>query len=101
MDRLLIVPHMIISSACNNILSHAISVMADMMAGQWYARSCGLPPVLPEGQELGTPVHSNVHSRNAPNGTSGSSDGVGEMALSCFRTIFDCNVVRFSDIARR
>ena len=82
--------------------------MADMMAGQWYARSCGLPPVLPEGQGLGQamPAHRKTHSSTT---TSGSGDGgapspgpgTGEMALSCFRTIFDCNVVRFSDIARR
>ena len=81
--------------------------MADMMAGQWYARSCGLPPVLPEGQGSVTPPNRTNHSSTAT--TRGSGDGVassagpgaGEMALSCFRTIFECNVVRFSEITRR
>jgi non-lysosomal glucosylceramidase len=28
---------------------HHDSIMADQMAGQWYARACGLPPIVPEG----------------------------------------------------
>jgi non-lysosomal glucosylceramidase len=46
--------------------AHHDSIMADMLAGQWYARACGLPAVLPPHQ-----------------------------AYSCFRTIFQHNVVEF------
>jgi non-lysosomal glucosylceramidase len=45
---------------------HHDSVMADMLAGQWYAHACHLPPVV-------TP----------------------QQALSCFRTIYRLNVVAF------
>jgi hypothetical protein len=45
---------------------HSCSIMADMLAGQWYARACALPPVV-------TP----------------------RMALSCFRSIYSQNVVAF------
>jgi non-lysosomal glucosylceramidase len=46
--------------------SHHDSIMSDMLAGQWYARACNLPGVLPP-----------------------------EKALSCYRTIFEFNVKRF------
>ena len=46
--------------------AHHDSIMADMLAGQWYARACALPAVVP-------PL----------------------VALSCFRTIFQHNVVDF------
>jgi len=49
---------------------HHDSIMADMLAGQWWARVCKLPPVVTPSQ-----------------------------ALSCFRTIFEFNVMRFSEIA--
>jgi non-lysosomal glucosylceramidase len=48
--------------------AHHDSIMADMLAGQWYARACGLPAVLPPRQ-----------------------------AYSCFRTIFQHNVLEFGD----
>lgn len=48
--------------------SHHDSIMADMMAGHWYARACGLPPVLPL-----------------------------EKARSCFDVIFKMNVLAFGD----
>lgn len=47
---------------------HHDSIMADMLAGQWYAHACRLPPVL-------TP----------------------HKALSCYSTIFEMNVVRFGE----
>lgn len=46
--------------------AHHDSVMADMLAGQWYARACSLPPVLPPRR-----------------------------AYSCYLTIFQHNVVDF------
>lgn len=49
---------------------HHDSIMADMLAGQWWARVCRLPPVLPPQQ-----------------------------ALSCYRTIFEYNVVKFAVIS--
>mmetsp|Transcript_5639 Transcript_5639/g.8369 ORF Transcript_5639/g.8369 Transcript_5639/m.8369 type:complete len:847 (-) Transcript_5639:44-2584(-) len=45
---------------------HHDSVMADMLAGHWYARACGLPALLPPRQ-----------------------------VLSCLRTIFQFNVLQF------
>lgn len=48
--------------------THFNSIMSDMMAGQWYALSCGLPPLL-------TP----------------------KQALSCFRVIYQQNVVIFGE----
>ena len=47
---------------------HHDSIMADMMAGQWYARACNLPGVVSQ-----------------------------RMALSCFREIFCHNVLAFGD----
>jgi non-lysosomal glucosylceramidase len=52
----------------NSQSGHHDSIMADMLAGQWYARACALPPVVP-------PRH----------------------ALSCYRTIFQHNVVDFGE----
>lgn len=51
----------------NSQNAHATSIMSDMCAGQWYARVCGLPPVMPSHH-----------------------------AVSCLRTIFQANVVSFS-----
>jgi hypothetical protein len=48
--------------------SNSDSIMADMLAGHWYARLCGLPGVVPTN-----------------------------MALSCYETIFQYNVVKFGD----
>ena len=45
---------------------HHDSIMADMLAGQWYAHACALPPVLPP-----------------------------RVALSCLSTIFQHNVVEY------
>jgi len=45
---------------------HHDSIMADMLAGQWYTHACALPPVLPP-----------------------------QIALSCFSTIYQHNVVDF------
>lgn len=45
---------------------HSKSIMADMLAGQWYAHCCQLPAVLPADQ-----------------------------ALSCLRTIYANNVIKF------
>jgi hypothetical protein len=45
---------------------HHDSVMADMLAGQWYCRVCELPPIASVAQ-----------------------------ALSCFRTIYKLNVIKF------
>lgn len=52
----------------NSNSNHHDSIMADMMAGQWYARACNLPPVI------------NT-----------------EQAFSCYRTIFECNVYAFGN----
>jgi non-lysosomal glucosylceramidase len=52
----------------NSTSSHQNSIMADMLAGQWYARACGLPAVLS-----------------------------GDKALSCYRTIFEFNVKLFGN----
>lgn len=46
--------------------SHHDSIMADMLAGQWYARACQLPPVIPSAN-----------------------------ALSCYRIIYSHNVRSF------
>lgn len=48
--------------------AHHDSIMADMLAGQWYVRACGLPPVV------------------SP-----------DVALSCYRTIYQHNVVDFGE----
>lgn len=48
--------------------THHDSIMADMLAGQWYARACGLPPLLSPGA-----------------------------ALSCYRAIYQHNVVDFGE----
>jgi hypothetical protein len=48
--------------------AHSCSIMADMLAGQWYARACALPPLV-------TP----------------------QMALSCFRSIYAHNVIQFGE----
>lgn len=48
--------------------AHHDSIMADMLAGQWYSRSCALPPVLPP-----------------------------RLALSCYRAIYHHNVVDFGE----
>lgn len=48
--------------------AHHDSIMADMLAGQWYARACDLPPVLSPRR-----------------------------ALSCYRTIYQHNVVDFGE----
>eukprot|EP01038_Epipyxis_sp_PR26KG_P012239 gene12239-16403_t len=47
---------------------HHNSIMADMLAGQWYARACELPPVISA-----------------------------KKALSCYKTIFEFNVIKFGD----
>jgi non-lysosomal glucosylceramidase len=46
--------------------------MADMMAGQWWTRVCSLPSVMPP-----------------------------QAAFSCYRKIFDNNVVKFADICNK
>jgi len=48
--------------------AHHNSIMADMMAGQWYCHICQLPPIL-------TP----------------------KMAMSCFEVIYKYNVCEFGD----
>ena len=47
--------------------AHSDSIMADMLAGQWWTRVCSLPPVLPP-----------------------------QDALSCYRTIYEFNVMKFA-----
>lgn len=48
--------------------AYSNSIMADQMAGQWYARACGLPPIVPE-----------------------------EHARSALNTVFEFNVKRFEN----
>lgn len=48
--------------------SHHDSIMADQLAGQWYAHACGLPPIVPK-----------------------------DHALSALRKIYDFNVKKFED----
>jgi hypothetical protein len=52
-------------SSCS---ANSDSIMADMLAGHWYARLCSLPGVVPAN-----------------------------MALSCYETIFNFNVVKFGE----
>ena len=47
---------------------HGDSIMADQLAGPWYASACGLPPVIDPGQ-----------------------------ARSALRAVFDCNVLGFHE----
>ena len=51
---------------------HSDSIMADSMCGHAYSRLCGLPSVMPA-----------------------------EAAVSCYQTIFDFNVLKFSEIAHK
>lgn len=52
----------------NSLSSHHDSIMADMLAGQWYCRLCGLPPIATAAQ-----------------------------AFSCYRTIYKFNVETFGN----
>lgn len=52
----------------NSKSAHHDSIMADMLAGQWYCRVCSLPPIASVAQ-----------------------------AVSCYRTIFNLNVLRGGD----
>jgi non-lysosomal glucosylceramidase len=56
----------------NSQSSHSDSIMADMLAGNWFCRLCGLPPVVTSAQ-----------------------------AVSSLKTIYNMNVIAFSKLNKR
>jgi hypothetical protein len=89
---------------------HHDSVMADMLAGQWYVRASGLPPVLPDGDVAAPGAAGAAGAAAAAAAAADSRPGLGQsgragpgpgddMALSCYRAIYHLNVRHFADIA--
>lgn len=75
----------------SSLSSHHDSIMADQMAGQWYAKACGLPSVVPEANaylSLKTIFHFNV--KEFKDGTMGAINGMkptGRLDETCMQSV--------------